>query len=80
MKSVFNKYGKFVGLVGGVAASVPAMAASYIDPSVSGVFTQLQTDAGTLFGFGYALLGIVVGGLIVMSLVSRLAKKGAGGR
>jgi len=79
--SKFNRRMLSGGVAGGslvVAAS--ASAASYIDPSVSGIFTQVGTDAGTLFGFGYVLLGIVVGGLIVMSLVSRLAKKGAGGR
>ena len=80
MRTVFNKSGKMTAFFGGMVVSGVASAASFINPAVSGIYTQVGADAGTLFGFAYILLGIVVGGGIVMTLVSRLARKGASGR
>lgn len=53
--------------VSGAQAAVPAGAEA--------VFTTLATDFGTIAGYGFTALGIITGGMIVMGLVKRVAKK-----
>ncbi|MBS0443249.1 MAG: hypothetical protein JSR38_14950 [Proteobacteria bacterium] len=61
-----------------VAASLTAgaVAANAAVPAgTEAVFTGLATDFGTILGYGYTLMGVVVAGLIVLGLVKKVAKK-----
>jgi len=50
--------------------------ASYLDAGASTVVTTVQTDAATVFGYGWLLLGVIFGGLLVMKLFKKVVSKG----
>lgn len=58
-----------LGAVGAAHAALPT--------SAEAVFTDVATDFGTILGYGYVLMGVVTVGMIVLGLVSRVAKKSA---
>jgi len=58
-------------VVGSAQAAVPS--------GVEAIFTGTATDFGTLLGYGYTLMAVIVGGLILLGLVKKVAKKSAGG-
>lgn len=58
-----------------LGAAAPAMAA--LPAGAEAVFTDVATDFGTILGFGYVLMGAVTVGMIVLGLVSKVAKKSA---
>jgi len=64
--------------VAGLAAAPSAMAASYLDASVSPMFTQVGADVSTLIGYGWILFGIIVGGLIAFTIVKKVLHKSVG--
>lgn len=67
---MFKKMLAALGLTAPVAASFAAVPAG-----AEAVFTGLATDFGTIAGYGFTALGIITGGLIVMGLVKKVAKK-----
>jgi len=50
-------------------------AATYIDPAVSGIFADIETDVGTLAGYGWALLGVIVGTFVAFKLVKKFLNR-----
>lgn len=57
-----------VALVGAAAnAAVPA--------SAEAVFTGAATDFGTVLGYGYTAMAVILGGFIVMKLIKKVATK-----
>lgn len=62
--------------IGGVLVAVaPAASFAAVPAGAEAVFTGLATDFGTIAGYGFTALGIITGGLIVMGLVKKVAKK-----
>jgi len=59
--------------------SPATFAASYIDPAVSGVFTQVEADVTTMSGYSWVLLGMVFGIGVAMKLFSKFGHKGLKG-
>jgi len=55
----------------GVFAAVPTEAQA--------IFTTAATDFGTLLGYGYIAMGVVVVGMIVLGLTKKVAKKSTTG-
>lgn len=55
-----------------------ASATSYLDPAASTVVTTIIADSTTVAGYGWMVLGAVMGGLIIMGIFKSYAKKGAG--
>lgn len=59
------------------AAAVSAQAA--VPAGVATIFTDAAADFGTLLGYGYVALGVVLTGMIVMGLTKKVAKKATSG-
>jgi len=68
----------FLALLG-IFFSQFAAATTYIDPSVSGVFTQVQADVTTMSGYAWVLLAMVFGIGVAMKLFSKFGHKGLKG-
>lgn len=61
-------------------AAIPALfgavaAHAAVPVAAEGIFTTAATDFGTVLGWGYTLMIAVVGGLIVLGLVKKVASK-----
>lgn len=62
--------------IGGVLVAIaPVASFAAVPAGAEAVFTGLATDFGTIAGYGFTALGIITGGLIVMGLVKKVAKK-----
>lgn len=67
--------GRALALVSLAGVGVAANAA--VPAGAEAIFTTLATDFGTIAGYGFTLMAAVVGGLIVMKLVKKIANKSA---
>jgi hypothetical protein len=56
-------------------AGVVTSAKAALPTEAQAVFTQAATDFGTISGYGFTLMAVVVGGLIVFKLVRKVASK-----
>ncbi len=54
-------------------AAAPVMAA--VPAGAEAVFTGIATDFATIVGYGFTAMAAVVGGLIVLKLVKKVANK-----
>jgi hypothetical protein len=64
--------------IGGVLVAVaPVVSFAAVPAGAEAVFTGLATDFGTIAGYGFTAMGVITGGLIVMGLVQRVARKSA---
>lgn len=62
----------------GAALSALGLSAQAAVPTgAEAIFTGLATDFGTVIGYGYVLMAVVTVGVIVLGMVSRIAKKSA---
>jgi len=52
--------------------------ATYLDASASTVVSTVQADAATVFGYGWTLLGVIFGGVLIMGIFKRITSKAAG--
>lgn len=66
-----NKRFALVALSAAVAA--PVMAA--VPTGAQDIFTDAATDFGTIAGWGFTCMAVVVGGLIVFKLIRKVANK-----
>jgi len=48
--------------------------ASYLNDAASTVVSTVQGDAVTVLGWGWALMGVIFGGMLVMKLVKRVTR------
>jgi hypothetical protein len=78
-EKVMNK--RFIARPAAIALLVAgaASAQAAVPAGVEAVFTGVATDFGTLLGYGYTLMGVVVAGMIILGLVKKVAKKAAAG-
>jgi len=60
-----------------LALTAPAFAA--VPTEAQAIFTTAATDFGTLLGYGYVAMGVIVVGMIILGLTKRVAKKSTGG-
>lgn len=63
---------------GFVAVSAAGAAVAEVPAEATAVLTTAAADAGAILTAGWAVLAVVVGGLIVMGLVKRVVGKAAG--
>jgi hypothetical protein len=61
------------------AALAPFTASAAVPAGVEAIFTTTSTDFGTLLGYGYAAMAIIVGGMILLGLVVKVAKRSTRG-
>jgi len=57
------------------AAALPAVSMAAVPEEAEAIFTTAATDFGTILGWGYTLMIAVVGGLIILGLVKKVAGK-----
>lgn len=62
-------------LVAVPVALAAAGANAAVPTGVEAIFTGVATDFGTLLGYGYTAMAVIVGGLIVLALVKKVATK-----
>ena len=58
-----------------VVATVSAPVMAAVPAGAEALFTGIATDFGVIAGFGFVAMASVVGGLIVMKIVKKVANK-----
>lgn len=65
---------KALGVIG-VSAVAVGSASAAVPAGVETMFTGIATDFGTVLGYGYTLMLAIVGGLIIIKVVKKVANR-----